>query len=674
MVQNGQVNKKSSKWLRLAVGTALLAGVSGSVMPGMAGAAEATVTGMSGDNGFYSQLAEKTVIKHDGWEEKWYSANGSDSTGNTITFKDFTSDTYDLRVCGGYGNGTDVTGNVITISDSTTRGLLAGGYTSGTDNVSGNVVTIGANVKIKPEPGYSGDVPGLQVFGGYAAAKDTQSISGNTVNILGSVQLSALKGGENASYNVGLNGNTLNIAAKDVSTNYFGSFENINFFLPADIAQGDTMLTITNDGSPTDMANVKVGVAAQHGVGLKEGDMVKLLVNDNGLSNAPTETTKIADKDVKMIAAGNVLSDKEYTFTLGTTDTALTATVKSITDTTGDTGNTGNTGDSEVKNVIGSDENKASAIKTSQRVKSLVETQAAATTVINMSSDMLTGSGFTQAKVAAEAAPGGEFAPFVAMGGSNLRVKSGSHVDTKGYNLNVGFAREVKKGNKTYLLAPVVEYGRGNYDSYQNNGIKADGKSRLWGVGVMGRQTNSRGLYYEGSLRAGRVSSDYNGWLSSATHASYDSDSNYWAAHFGVGTVAKLNAKDTLDTYAKYFYSQQDGDKVRVKIDGAADDQIEFDNVESQRLRLGARLTHQINENSSLYGGIAYQAETKGEARAAYHANETAAPSVKGSSVMMELGWQVKPGNGPVSVDLGVTGWAGKQRGVIGNLGFKWNF
>ena len=138
--------------------------------------------------------------------------------------------------------------------------------------------------------------------------------------------------------------------------------------------------------------------------------------------------------------------------------------------------------------------------------------------------------------------------------------------------------------------------------------------------------------------------------------------------------MAKINGKDTLDTYAKYFYSQQDGDKVRVKIDGAADDQIEFDNVESQRLRLGARLTHQVNENSSLYGGVAYQAETKGEDRATYHGNETAAPSVKGSSVMMELGWQVKPGNGPVSVDLGVTGWAGKQRGVIGNLGLKWNF
>lgn len=661
MVQNGQVNKKSSKWLRLAVGAALLAGVSGAVIPDAADAADVTV---SSDETYYAGLWKKDP---QGVEDKDWKFAG-DNSNNTVAFDGFQM-SYDHYCAAGSnmsnGEGTPgdeaVTGNTLTITNSKMWGKVAGGYSTGNQEVSGNVVTIGAGTTVA-------DGGSLQIFGGISKS-DSQNIKDNTVNILTAIKLNALKGGENSNYSAGNNGNTLNVAAKGVETEWFGGFETINFFLPSDIQVNETMLKVTNDYG-TDLSGVKVGVAAQSGVSLKQGDTVNLLESQK-LSNAPAETTKIADKDVKMIAAGNVLSDKEYTFTLGATDTALTATVKSITDTAG---GAGNTGDSEVKNVIGDDNAEASAIKTSQRVKSLVETQAAAATVLNMSSDMLTGAGFTQAKTAAAAAQAGEFAPFAAMGGSNLRVKSGSHVDTKGYNLNVGFAREVKKGNKTYLLAPVVEYGRGNYDSYQNNGIKADGKSRLWGVGVMGRQTNSRGLYYEGSLRVGRVSSDYNGWLSSVTHASYDSDSNYWAGHIGVGTVAKINGKDTLDTYAKYFYSQQDGDKVRVKIDGAADDQIEFDNVESQRLRLGARLTHQVNENSSLYGGVAYQAETKGEDRATYHGNETAAPSVKGSSVMMELGWQVKPGNGPVSVDLGVTGWAGKQRGVIGNLGLKWNF
>ena len=38
---------------------------------------------------------------------------------------------------------------------------------------------------------------------------------------------------------------------------------------------------------------------------------------------------------------------------------------------------------------------------------------------------------------------------------------------------------------------------------------------------------------------------------------------------------------------------------------------------------------------------------------------------------MLELGWQVKPNNGPVTIDLGVTGWAGKQRGGSVQLGIR---
>ncbi len=46
---------------------------------------------------------------------------------------------------------------------------------------------------------------------------------------------------------------------------------------------------------------------------------------------------------------------------------------------------------------------------------------------------------------------------------------------------------------------------------------------------------------------------------------------------------------------------------------------------------------------------------------------------MRGGSGMLELGWQVKPG-GPVTVDLGVTGWVGKQRGVSAQIGAVWSF
>lgn len=953
MSQKKRGDKKSAKWLRLAVGAAVLSGASGAILPGMAGAAEATVNGMSGDNGFYSQLEEKVSIPHDGWDEKWYFINGADSAGNTLLFENFTPDGYDIRFGGGYGNGTAVTGNTVKITNSSLQGMVTGGYSAGEDEVSGNVLTLGTGTTV-----VSGQ--SLQVFGGYTSS-EADKIANNTVNVLVPIELEALKGGENKTYTAGANGNTLNVAAKNVKTNWFGSFEKVNFFLPSDIANGDTMLTINNGGNATDLSGVKVGVTALKDVNLEKGNTVNLIVNENGLNNLPTELTAIENKDIQLVTPDSLLSDKEYTFGLEANEKALVATVTNVNSVTGDepaeqpssadgdvvtvkdgdvlevvyggnaadavTGKTvmmtggqvngsvyggyttgkdgkaenntvnvnggevagdvyggyseqgtakGNTvtvngktnltsgwlkviggfsgekdaevsdntvnlvdvdglsmgnlqggsvvykdatgaeqydGASNVKNntmnfvntknvtthyfdgfntvnfylpkdvkandtiltvtdgsvsvdnmnvgvaapygldnlqekesvnliknegkisgtanlvkpstevsfltpdnlvtdkeytftlattddalvatldkvseaggennnevnneannISGSDSGDADTIRKSQRLKSLVETQAAAVTVLNSGADLLTGAGFNQAKAAADTSAG-KFAPFAAMGGSNLRADSGSHVDTKGYGINVGFAREIKKGSKTYLFAPVVEYGRGSYDSYQDNGLKADGKSSFWGVGMMGRQTNNHGLYVEGSLRAGKVKSDYNGQLSRVTHASYDTDNDYWAGHLGCGMVKKFKGGNSLDSYVKYFYSHQDGDKVKVNINGGAlIDEITFANVESARLRVGTRLTHQLNEGNSLYGGIAYQCETKGEARATYRGNETAAPSVKGSSVLFELGWQVKSGKSPVSLDLGVNGWAGKQRGVSGKLGFKYNF
>ncbi len=104
------------------------------------------------------------------------------------------------------------------------------------------------------------------------------------------------------------------------------------------------------------------------------------------------------------------------------------------------------------------------------------------------------------------------------------------------------------------------------------------------------------------------------------------------------------------------------------------DEDWSFDSVDSNRIRLGARLTHKVNERNSLYGGLAYQYEFSGEARAHYNGGSTPSPSVKGSSGMLELGWQVKPGDGPLTLDLGVNGWAGKQRGGSVQLGATWTF
>ena len=108
---------RKEKWLRLAVGAALMVGVSG-VVPGMASAEEVTLQGGEGE--FYSSVGEKFSIAHEGWDEKWYSVFADDaSTGNTITVTNFTAPGYDLRIAGGYAAGGAVTGNKISTANST---------------------------------------------------------------------------------------------------------------------------------------------------------------------------------------------------------------------------------------------------------------------------------------------------------------------------------------------------------------------------------------------------------------------------------------------------------------------------------------------------------------------------------------------------------------------------
>ena len=645
-------NDRKMKWLRLAVGAALLMGGSSVALPGMASAADITVA----DGEYYGKLwgtgTDDTSDPLNG-----YKFPGEGASGNTVTFSGFTALTWPLHASGGGSATENVTGNTITIGNSTFEGDIIGGFSWGDTpvEISGNTVIIGEGT----QPAGSG----LSVYGGYSYdAKDT--IKDNTVNILTAIQLENLKGG-----NITGSGNTLNIAATDVKADSLGNFNTINFLLPSGSA-GKTMLTVNNDA--VDLQGVDVGIGLQTGASFNNGESVNLITATNGLSNAPTGTKTT----ITSSTAASLITDKQYNFTLSTNDNTLVAAYAGEAEVPAG-GEGGSSSEGGSASISGAEDTAISAetIKNSQRLKSLVETQAAVVTVLNSGADMLTSAGVTQATAAATAADSrGQFAPFAAMGGSNLRAKSGSHVDTKGYGIDIGFAREIKKGQNTYLIAPVVEYGRGSYDSYQDNGIKADGKSSFWGVGVLGRQTNAKGVYYEASLRAGRTKSDYKGYLVDR-QAEYDSESNYLAGHLGWGMIKKVNAKNTLDTYVKFFYTQQDGDKVKVKINGgAASDEISFGTVESKRLRIGARLTHKVNDSSHLYGGLAYQGELDGKARATYRGSETAAPSVQGSSVMLELGWQVKPEKSPVAIDLGVTGWAGKQRGVTGQLGFKWNF
>lgn len=310
-----------------------------------------------------------------------------------------------------------------------------------------------------------------------------------------------------------------------------------------------------------------------------------------------------------------------------------------------------------------------------EQSKSYVETQMATLAMVASGADLLANAGFTNAAQAVQDAKdsgdsGRSMVPYAAANYGSMRQESGSHVDVKGSNFNIGFAKEVKNGSGKLLFGPMFEYGRGNYDSYLDDGTTGSGTAQNYGIGMMARQTNDNGFYYEGSVRYGKVTSDYSSSNVWAGHdVSYDNSAKYWGAHVGVGKLQKLGGDNAIDLYGKLFYTNQGGSSVNIN-----GDTLDFSSVKSKRSRIGFRYIHGTSDVRSVYAGLAWQYEFDGAAHATANGLSTPSPSVKGSSGMLELGVLIAPKASPVSFDLGVSGWAGKQKGYSLNANMLWSF
>jgi len=305
--------------------------------------------------------------------------------------------------------------------------------------------------------------------------------------------------------------------------------------------------------------------------------------------------------------------------------------------------------------------------------KSLAETMAGSVAFIGSGMNLFTGLGMSSASIEAAAAEG--FAPFAAMSGSSMRIATGSHVDLKGMNLAVGFSREVKRDDNRLIFGPIVEYGRGTYDSYVN-AAHGDGSVRYIGAGGFIRQEQKDGMFYEGSLRAGRSNMDYSATLNvggTPRHTSYDTRANYIGAHLGVGQSTTMKDGGKQEVYVRYFYTRQNGTDATL----STGDRYSFSAVDSHVLRTGARWMHP-QKGGSLIVGASVQYEFGGDASATYHraggmSYTSPSPSLKGVSASVELGWKTQM-SANSTADLSIEGWTGKQRGVNFRAGFAWQF
>ena len=550
-------------------------------------------------------------------------------------------------VWGGYAQ--DVEFSLPTYTEEDEEEEAAAEVESNVENLAANEINANqTTISIKSGPAsdnivniYGGTITGT-ITGGQS---DSGAADNNIVNIYGGTldKSVSLYGGVSSTES---KDNTLNLYTKGNTVTNLGNFQTMNFYVPADAVAEDTMLTVTGT---TDVDGAAVQAAVEDSVKLEKGQHIHLIVKEPASQTENTGVMKLMSvdttNDLTEITSLSMMPDKDIVMNSGFIQNKVE--IHRIDDNT---------------IVLEIPEDDVPTINTDTKLFS--EYRASAMNLVNNSSDFAASDAYDGALTAwnFDTAVKGDFTPYLVMGGHDLRADTGSYIDTQGLNANLGFVKRVYQKGYTDTLMPFLEYGNGNYTSHLDDGARGDGDQHYVGAGLLARRDLQSGFYYEALIHAGQMKGDFHGLVRNHL-VSYDTSAPYISAMVGAGKIVK---KDTtsIDYYGKVFWTHLGSDSVQMHSD-LGTSQYNFDSINSYRTRLGFRWTKDVSPTTSYYAGLAWNYEFGGDAQVRYGTFETPTAGVKGSSGLLELGWQSKiDKDHDWGADVRVTGWAGVQRGV----------
>lgn len=429
--------------------------------------------------------------------------------------------------------------------------------------------------------------------------------------------------------------NALNIyGVKDISVAELNAFNNYNFYLPENVKNQDKIISVTGDKT-TDISGSQVYAVVPENAALKISDRVTLIQNNAGVTDS-------ADTSYVGVNSRNA-QPKWYIDTSTEADIIVEK--------------------ADANNVV----LRFQADELAPPTKLIVENRVP--TTINKIADFLAGDLAT-----IEAAGSQIFTPFCAITNGSMTYKTGSSVKVRGANMIVGFSRKIDNPTRNILIAPLVEYGRGNYDSYLDGGEHGYGHHRNLGGGIVFRTKLTDGNFYDGSIRAGRLKTDFESTSFGADRnvmETFKTNSHYIGAHFGVGREVKYNPKCIFTYSTKFLYSHTGAGNVQI----TSGEDYHLSSVNSYRLKFGLQEEYESNDIHHFYIGAGVQYEFGSKAFAEYNGRRTDTASVRGTSGVFELGWIIRPrGDETFSMDLSGVGSVGKSRGLTGRFGIDWRF
>lgn len=261
--------------------------------------------------------------------------------------------------------------------------------------------------------------------------------------------------------------------------------------------------------------------------------------------------------------------------------------------------------------------------------------------------------------------------------GSRLEVDTKGDVDFDSLSSVFSLGWKNMSGIGETTVGLFAEGGSGSYDTYSGlrggGRVRGDGQVDHYGGGVFFHNLFSSNTYLEASVRAGSLDNSYD--TRDGVSAKFDISQTYYGAHLGVGQKMAVTPCAELDLYLKGIWTRTEGKTVRT----SAVEKLKFDDIDSIRSRLGVRLTQGFDGDHQVKGylGAAWEHEFNGEAKAKYVSgvnNRKDKAELKGSTALGEAGIIIDPKDSIVSVDVGIFGMAGQQKGLGGAAGLKFEF
>lgn len=543
-----------------------------------------------------------------------------------------------LKLIGaGYADSGEASFNTLNIYGGALNGTTQGGYVIGDGKANGNAVNI-----------YGGKING-DIYGGYVGG--TGEVSGNTINIYGGDLSGAniYAGYLGGNTNLYGSGNALNFYTKDIIAQNVGGFDTLRFYLPSNLKNGDTILTLT-DSSGTQLGQTQIHMSTQGGSNLNTGDSITLMQNINGGMGLDIDAINKANPNA--VVSHGIAWDNYASFEPITSGGSTTGLKVNVGERTTD-------GLKRQTQLLG--EGAANAISMidsgTDRLLNWLPPEEIETRGINKTT---------------------QFEWFMGAGAEFLNIDTGNNSKLKNKNggTNVGAARALKNRHGMFIFAPITDYGASTYTSSLEDGTKGGGNSQYFTAGLIARQWNTNGMYYEASFRAGQLKTSFisdNFYVGNEpTHVSYTDNTPCYTGHVRIGWRGKVSPQNIMDIYGVYSHNHVSGIDAEIS---KVNQTYHLDSSDSKRFRLGARLTREINDHNRFYSGLAYQYEFGGEVIGNYMGYETRKVGLKGSSGMVELGWQLKPTpNSAVMLDSALVGWFGTQKGFAFQCKLKKDF